>query len=228
MNLNTERKIKFWLSTIAKVLVIALVAYKLIPFVFGTNELPEDEAIAAKSEAIKKVEDSIVSVQDNDIEKPSRTPKEASLLKKPDEDSISVYDSIQSSIRNDLEVIENSIGIFIFNESNLDRAIARQLEKTVLQEYQVKSILSAPNKQQLLNGSMKGLGNLESTCIGTVSYTYKETNGKITCELRLDFDTYSTQTGFKVKDRSGSITRYGIGFTNEQAKQVAINKVNAL
>ncbi|MEW4923364.1 hypothetical protein [Algibacter sp. 2305UL17-15] len=35
MNLKIERKIKFWLSAVVKVLIIVLIVYKLIPFVKG-------------------------------------------------------------------------------------------------------------------------------------------------------------------------------------------------
>ncbi|NAS14333.1 hypothetical protein [Poritiphilus flavus] len=44
MNIRTERKIRFWLSTLAKVLIIALVIFKLIPYLtknFGATN-PEE------------------------------------------------------------------------------------------------------------------------------------------------------------------------------------------
>ncbi|PCJ91962.1 MAG: hypothetical protein COA50_16060 [Flavobacteriaceae bacterium] len=41
MNLKTERRIKFWISTIAKLLIIALIIFKLIPFL--VDEKSNDE-----------------------------------------------------------------------------------------------------------------------------------------------------------------------------------------
>ncbi len=205
----------------------------------GVHPLTQKKLVRVEPETIKtnfkkgkaeRVENGIKVTQDGAVsfQNASGIPKEDAVAKTKDRDDISKENTTKSSLKDDFKGIENSIGIFIFNENELDRTVARQLEKTVLKEYQTKLISPIPSKQQLLNGTITGLSNLENICVGSVSYTFKENTGKITCELRLNFDTFATQTRRKIKDRSGSITRYGIGFSKQQAKEVAIAKVNGL
>ncbi|MFK7814595.1 MAG: hypothetical protein AB8B59_19015 [Maribacter sp.] len=226
MKLQTERKVKFWLTSIAKVLVIALIAFKLTPYVLGTAENSKT-AITKKNKAIKVKEVSTPTVR-NTRGIPSNGSKEDSVEKTQHREMVSVSDTVNLSLPSDVKGVEKSLGIFIFDENSLDRTVAKQLEKTILQEYQIGTVSPTPNKLQLLNGIMTGLGNLEHVCIGTVSYVFKDTNGKFTCILQIDFDTYNVRTGFKIKNRSASLTRYGIGFSKEQAKDVAIGKINSI
>ncbi|MFD0797040.1 hypothetical protein ACFQZJ_06185 [Maribacter chungangensis] len=227
MDLRTERKVKFWLASLAKVLVIVLIVFKLIPYVFDTAKSSKDSTLTKKNEAIKVGKDSTI---DNLIigNTPGNGSKADFELTKQGSAAVSVGDTVKLAVPSNIKEVENSIGIFIFDENNLDRTVAGQLEKTILQEYQVKSVSPTPNKLHLLNGTMTGLGKLENVCIGTVSYTFKNNGAKITCMLQIAFDTYNVRSGFKLKNLSASLTRYGIGFSNEQAKDVAIRKINGI
>lgn len=71
MNLKTERKIKFWLATISKILVIALVLFKLADYVFDeekTDNTINNDALIDTSQN-KEVADSIPKVDTDKIEK---------------------------------------------------------------------------------------------------------------------------------------------------------------
>lgn len=53
MSLESERKIKFWLSTIVKILVVILIIYKLIPLVLKNNNAIKTEDDNMKISEIK-------------------------------------------------------------------------------------------------------------------------------------------------------------------------------
>lgn len=227
MQLHTERKIKVWLTLTTKVLVISWIAFKFISAFFFTDSVqPESEGtlplvdtLVVSEGAHTKLTDSRESIRGNTVENTKdQTKKEKKRVTGLVEDGPKAP-------------VPKSMGILIFNGNNPDTQIAGHLEKIFFREYSAKPILIdkiSVSRLQLLSGNISHFKEVETVCIGTVSYKFTEDNSKISCTLSLNFDSYSTATGFKIQELSQSLVRYGIGFSKEQAKQVAMNKVNIL
>ncbi len=218
MNLSTERKIKFWLTSLAKMIFIGFLIFKV--YDYTKSRKTSNDAIATEGDLITKTDTIIdkkgekppVNVQKSETTEVNRLPN--GLPNEPD-------DSIEKE-----KPLPGTIGIYIFNENGLDAQVSRHMENTILQNYIAMAIVSNPNKEKLLAGDIPGYFNTETVCIGTTSYKFTESDTKITCQLTLSFDTYMTATRNKIRELSGSKTYYGIGFSQEQAKEVAVKKIH--
>lgn len=200
MNLNQERKIKFWLATIVKVLVGVLVIFKLIPFIFGDEpkeQVEPREEIAAKDTLVGNTAD---DNQELDIKKTTTT----KTLVRP---------------------APNTASIYIFDKGSLDSKIINHLGKSFFKGYTLKAG-STIDENQLLVGNLSSSANTELVCVGTVNYNfYKNSQEMTTCEVNLTFETYNKTTGSKVSALSRSFSESGPGFTNAKALQVALQKI---
>lgn len=228
MNLNTERKVKFWLSTVSKVLIIALILFQLWPYLFGNNDK------SVNKEIIKPASTEILIDSQKQEEKPNNPIKKV-ISYQGDQpingEDISKSEKKDNPITKKIEksspqLIPNSVSIYIFNENKLDTQVGKQLENTYLNDYEIRAVQHSFNKEQLLAGNVISFGTTELVSVGTITYNFKEDNSKTTCELVLNFDTYSTNTGIKQKNLSKSLSTYGIGFSKEQAKQNAVKKIH--
>ncbi len=122
--------------------------------------------------------------------------------------------------------LANSASIYIFGTNGLDSQASRHIGSIFFNDYKLTATPGGFQKEELLTGNFNSAANTELVCVGTVNYSFKGDDQKNTCELSLNFDTYNKVTGEKVKNLSKSMMRYGIGFSNAQAKQVALGKVN--
>ncbi len=230
MNIQIGRKIKFWLSLISKVLIITLVLFKLTPYIL---DFVSDKTEAAENNNQRtSVLDSSKNIMNPEVEPVDKASRFESLNTVEETDAVFVSKTTTDQKEKSTFEISprpKSIGFLIFNGNIPDIQIAGQLEKTFFETYFSKPILlseTGSSRKQLFLGNIGAITEVETVCIGTVSYVYTQKGAKITCTLSLNFDSYATATGFKVKELSSSLTRYGIGFSKKQAKQVAINKVN--
>ena len=219
MNLNTERKVKFWLGTVSKVLIIALILFQLGPYLFGKKDKDPDN------------NDSISKNSEITLDSIKREGKKSNLIEQNVSFQNNQPEKKDKPITNEAEkrntnIIPNTVSIYIFNENTLDTQIGKQLGNTYLKDYIIKTVKTNYNREKLIAGNVISFSETELICVGTITYNFKKDTTKTTCELVVNFDTYSTKTGVKYKTLSQSISRYGIGFSIEQARQNAIKKIN--
>ena len=120
----------------------------------------------------------------------------------------------------------NSASIYIFGEHGLDNALGNQLAKTFFKDYSIKA-QAGFKKDELLLGNLSSAANTELVCIGAVDYSYSTNQfNMITCRVNLNFDTYNRITGNKVMNLSGAFNEGGPGYSNAEAKTVALQKIH--
>ncbi|WP_149274938.1 hypothetical protein [Pareuzebyella sediminis] len=196
MDLKTEQLIKSRLGLILKVLLIAVTLFKLSEYIF--------------------------TYHGNTSTMPDTQPNKSAMV-----DTVNVTDTSQDrSIIEKGEPMPHSAGVYIFGPSGLDRQASRHIGDTFFKEYKRMAIPSDLQHEALLSGNFESAANTEWVCVGTIDYHFDNDGQKTTCEVRLNFDTYSALTGEKVQGLSQSILRYGIGFSNSQAKSVALEKIH--
>lgn len=198
MDLEKEQIIKSRLGLILKVLLITLVLFKITDF--AMSHYSDTPSSNDKQEVISTPIDSAKGTQH------SKT-------------GISYPDA-------EAKPLANTASIYIFGENGLDSQASRHIGSIFFDDYKLTATPEGLQKEQLLSGDFHSAANTELVCVGKVSYSYKTDDQKNTCELSLYFDTYNKVTGEKVKALSKAMVRYGIGFTNSQAKQVAMGKVH--
>ncbi len=209
MNLETERKIKYWLALSAKILVVSFLALKISQMVFGW---PNISLITTSEETNNTLQSS-----------------------KKDLGSEEKVDKIDTTSENDTEhapstayqneLIPNSASIYIFNNQDLENQWSRQLGTTYFQEYGIRA-QPGYDKAQLLMGDLGSAANTELVCVGTATYSYYENSlGQISCEASLEFTTYNKMTGEVLQGLSSAISKTGPGSTRSKAKEQALKQI---
>ncbi len=130
------------------------------------------------------------------------------------------------------------LAVLIFHNQKLDYEVATKLQNGPLKGYKttpyliIASKLGQELKNELLTGNLNSLGkgvskHVDELCIGTISYSYRESGKDIkryTCEISLNYDLFladgsrQTQGTFSKQVRS-------IGFSKDQAKQNALREL---
>ncbi|WP_350284832.1 hypothetical protein [uncultured Croceitalea sp.] len=201
MNLDKERKIKFWLTIIVKILVGVFVAIQL--FYLIQNKFFQES-----------------------IEPKGPIPIKDTLVLKPSTDSQGPNTEKGQKTRTLAKPEPNTAGIYIFDKAGLDSKIIDHLSKTFFKGYSLKAG-GTITKDQLLVGNLSSSANTELVCVGTVNYNfYKNSQEMTTCEVNLTFNTYNKVTGSRVPTLSYSFSESGPGFTNAKALQVAMQKIH--
>lgn len=196
MDLKKEQLIKSRLGLVLKVLLVALALFKLTDYVLGHYG--------------------------NTPTMPDSRPTESVVV-----DTLTATSEISdSSTVKKAKLIPNSAGVYIFGPSGLDRQASRHIGDTFFPEYKMMAIPSGLEREALLSGNFESAANTEWVCVGTIGYHFDDDGQKKTCEVNVNFDTYNALTGEKLKNLSQSVLRYGIGFSNSQAKSVALEKVH--
>lgn len=222
MNLKTERKVKFWLGTLAKIAFFVLIVFKIYDYV-----------------ASRKVENDSSKITYDIVEKD--TLGQAGGIRKnvsPEDTSHSTKDPVNIPASNiDKEesittINPNSVSIIIYDADGIDYQITNHLENTLFQKYDLgpPTIKALEKKDALLQGDFSVLGKIKTKYIvtGEVHYNFKESSlssNTVSCQINLQYHTYDTSTNNKKRDLSKSIQRIGIGFSQEEAKVNAIKKI---
>lgn len=134
---------------------------------------------------------------------------------------------------------EEELAVFIFRNDTLDIELAKQLQKNLFKNYRTTPYLIAAKKlnpqlkEHLQQGDLSVYKSdmkkhIDYLCVGSVSYTYRESGMKpklFTCEMKLVYDIFDTK-GNPDLDKSYSKIITGTGFTKEEAKQNTIKKVS--
>ncbi|MEM9144543.1 MAG: hypothetical protein AAGA86_16260 [Bacteroidota bacterium] len=227
MELKTERKIKFWLSTLAKVLVITLIVFKLVPYLLGEKK---QESVTEPRKNVPR--DSVYS-KAGTAQTPLPLPEPIEKSESGDYGTVSHTDNsvpIDPSPRS--EIAPNTLGIAIYSETGLDPAVIQQVEKTVFADFQtvsVPQVTYTKHRQELLASNFNAFKNqMAQIAVGTVRYTLTQKGDRYSCRVALQLNTHNAQTGIKQKDFSGIALAFGIGFSKEQAIEVAVKKINRL
>lgn len=212
MNLETERKIKYWLTLSAKILVICFVAFKISQMFFGwpnvssstTSEIPNDTVPSEPG-----------------VMDPSESADKAGInpIDKTDRASTTPINKANA-------ITPKSASIYIFGEQGLETQLIQQLGKTYFQGYGIKTPVGY-DKAQLLAGDLSSSANTELVCVGTISYDFFENSlGGISCKALLKFTTYKKNTGEIALDFSGVIPKTGPGSRRSQAKELALERIH--
>ncbi|GAA3644877.1 hypothetical protein [Flavivirga jejuensis] len=152
MDLKTERKIKFWLTTISKVLVIALVLFKLIDILFDkkdTTSLEKETLTAIPKE--KQPKDSVFKKEP--IAKQQKTPSIQIPNKKIEDQKNTVTTRATSLVYAKLHLVEDSFiwledkRKFVLKLANTTAALAENVTINVVLIYE-KEQQSIPLKQE--------------------------------------------------------------------------------
>ncbi len=212
MKLKTERSIKFWLTTIAKIAFIVLIVFKIYDFVISKkSEDRSENKVTVKNDSLN----SKAEIIDKELPLVKNKPIPQTKLKK------------EASAPT-----KNSIYVLIYNSNGIDYSIANHLENTVFQKYNLSTAPSeiVIKKNEFLVGNFSALKKTKPEFIvtGEVDYSFKkgsQSSNTISCQINLQFSTYSTITSTKQRDLSKSIQVNGIGFTEEEAKANAIKKI---
>ncbi|WP_339708524.1 hypothetical protein [uncultured Kriegella sp.] len=198
MNLEKEQIIKSKLGLILKVLLITLVLFKIADFAMSHyGDTPSS----------------------NDKREVISTPIDSTKIPRHSTTGVGRLEA-------GAKPLENTASIYIFGENGLDSQASRHVGSIFFDDYKLTATPDGLQKEKLLSGDFHSAANTELVCVGKVSYSYKTDDQKNTCELTLYFDTYNKVTGEKIKALSKAMVRYGIGFSNSQAKQVAMGKVH--
>lgn len=202
MNLKTEQLIKSKLGLVLKVLLIALALFKLVDYC--SREIQGSQEVEQKKNSIA-IDATESETTSGHVEKGSVVKRGQSTNAKP---------------------LKNTASIYIFGPTGLDTQAERHLGSVYFDGYSIKGLPDGFEKEQLLMGNLSTSANTELVCVGTITYSYSKDEAQVSCELSLNFDAYDKVSGDRIAALSKSIVRYGIGFSNTQAKQVAWQKVN--
>ncbi|GGG14013.1 hypothetical protein GCM10011344_13320 [Dokdonia pacifica] len=133
---------------------------------------------------------------------------------------------------------KEELALFIFRNDTLDLEIAKRLQKTLFSNYRSTPYLIASKKlnpqikEHLQQGDLSMYKSdmkkhIDYLCVGTVSYTYRESGVKpkrFACDIQLTYEIFDTQ-GNPELDKSYSKTITGSGFTKQEAQQNALKKI---
>ncbi|WP_299762408.1 hypothetical protein [uncultured Dokdonia sp.] len=133
---------------------------------------------------------------------------------------------------------KEELALFIFRNDTLDLEIAKQLQKTLFSNYRSTPYLIAAKKlnsqikEHLQQGDLSMYKSdmkkhIDYLCVGSVSYTYRESGVKpkrFACDIQLTYEIFDTQ-GNPELDKSYSKTITGSGFTKQEAQQNALKKI---
>ncbi len=200
MNLKTEQRVKNWLGLILKVLLIGLVLFKIVDFL-----TKRDQPEPVKEEVSPFVVDTAANAESEPEVENTKKQKKEMVAK---------------------ESLVNAVTLYIFNGATMDRQMMNHIGKVYFKDYTIKAPSTGFHKEQLLLGNLGSSANTALICVGTVSYLFKEDGVKTSCELSLHFDTYKKKSGEIIGELSNSMIRYGIGFSENQAKDNAMGKVH--
>ncbi|NAS31996.1 hypothetical protein GTQ40_13505 [Flavobacteriaceae bacterium R38] len=145
-----------------------------------------------------------------------------------DDDGIEIPPIVDT---NDLEMIT-----LIFNKNMPDQGVMGQLKKTYFRPYtHLVSTLNSSRlntyRQELLSGNPLEIRkyvtkNVDYICVGFVEYLYSNKVANVTtCDMRLNFNVYSTKTGAEQLNLSQSILVSGAGYSEIEAKNNCLEKI---
>lgn len=215
MDLGKEQRLKARLANVAKVIFVVFMLFKISELTYNWIQRKSSKTENGGQEIIQ---DSVISLQENTRSVLGSEPREA----KPESNAKM---SSSDAINKKQAITPNSVSIYIFNTTGLDAQIVNQLRMAYFNKHTIKSV-SGFDKEQLLLGNLGSAAATEWVCVGTVNYQFSEKGTTYSCELSLQFDTYNQITGEIDPDFSSSMIHYGIGFSEQQAKGVAIGKVH--
>ena len=143
---------------------------------------------------------------------------------------------LNPSVKNNPNTID--LAVLIFNGQKLDYEIGTKLQNGPLKGYKVTpyliiaSKLDQELKSELLTGNLNTLGkglskHVDELCIGTISYSYRESGKDIkryTCEISLNYDLFLAD-GSRQTQGAFSKQVSSIGFSKDQAKQNALREL---
>ncbi|MFX0556112.1 hypothetical protein ACOCEA_04910 [Maribacter sp. CXY002] len=218
MNLKTERKVKFWLGTLAKAALVVLIIFKIYDFV--TSRKNENKSVESTSDIVEK--DTLNRVGEISKEIPSENVSR--FMNDPDNNK--QKEELVATIN------PNSISIIIYGVNGIDQQIINHLENTIFQKYDLSATPSKAldYKSALVQGNFSGFSKIKTNYMvaGEVRYTFKKSSlssNTVSCQINLQFNTYDTTTDTKMRDLSKIIQVNGIGFSQEEAKANAIKKI---
>jgi len=220
MSLKTERKIKFWLTTIAKIIFIVFIAFKAYDYISSR-----------KTEHKTTVTD--INTPEKDTLKLKKEIKAQNRTSNTTPPKKVAEPTIQNTIKKNIPTFnKNAISIIIYNRNETDHEITNHLENSLFQEYELTlpPAKALKYKNALLQGDLSLFKNLKTqyVVIGKVTYNYKRStisSNTIICTVNVQFNTYNIATNTKNRDLSKSINVSGIGFSQEEAKANAIKKI---
>jgi hypothetical protein len=182
---------------------------------------------------IEKPEDTTIVKEEKE---PVKSDFENTSSKVPVE-SVTNYTSVSNPKKEEKDENLNRLGIFIFNDNEIDLDVRRIIENTKLDTYNTVgsflnlSELNSNAKHQLASGDFSILEasllkKLDYICTGKVHYSFIENmNSTITCKMALTYDVYDRRNGFKIKQHSNNINLSSIGFDRTTAKANVIKKI---
>ncbi len=221
MNIETERKIKFWITTIVKILIGVWVLFKISAFVFHKKENLKAPVKTSKKELEKK-EDTVLINKTDEVELP--------LIVNTKKDDKIILDKKRTS-----NEIKKTIGIFVLGKDlQLNNKVKFKLENQVFKDYDVfNNVISGNSINQdvlednLKSGNLSILENVSHVCIGQVNHTFRTGDNHpdiIICSLDLNYTVY-TKSGISLPDLSKSDLYTGQGFTKQEALNNAIKQI---
>ena len=216
MDLGKEEKIKRWLATLAKGLLVIFLVFKISEYVvaFFTTEDAEDSnsKVETPAENLEKRPGTETNYQGDSANTPAQPQKK-------------MENGTQVVEERKMEIIPETASIYIFGENGLDAPLTNQLGRTFFRDYAIKAPAGF-KKEELLRGELRSAANSELVCVGTVAYSYFTNQfDMITCRIDLSFETYNRITGNKVLELSRSFNEGGPGDSNAMAKAVALRKI---
>ena len=211
MKLETERKLKYWLGNLTKILLAVWLIFKITQFAVNWYRGKQNTKAETSSSDEKRI---------NTLEDTSNTTKS--------EENLNDRDDNKAVTGKKNAIISNSASIYIFNDQHLETQWVQQLGKTYFQEYGIRT-RSGHNKAQLLAGDLSSSANTELVCVGTITYNYFGNSlGQISCKATLQFTTYKKSTGEIVLELTNTVSKIGPGSKRSDAKGVALQKIESV
>jgi hypothetical protein len=229
MNLETERKIKFWVTIIVKLLVGGFVVFKLVIFLSDRQEKNKISQIEDANPNLEtEISQNSSEIKNNIILDDKTGNNEIKNVEQIEQPKVSSFDST------------NDMSIFVFGkDSKINNKIKSQLQSQVFKSYNILSNISEliNINQDLLQknlklGNIDILGNTESRkidyiCVVNSKHTFRKStiNSDITiCDLDISYLVYNN-TGINLSNLSKSETYTGQGFNNSEALKNAIKQI---